>query len=73
MGAVNMTKRRRRTSGQVPPRLYGAAEAAEALGVLQQNLRPIPGLPEPVALLKCGMIWLADDIEEFARARSTAA
>jgi hypothetical protein len=60
------------TSGQVV-RLVGAAEAAALLGVLQQNLRPIPNLPAPVAILKCGTIWLAEDIEAFAASRQQVA
>jgi hypothetical protein len=50
-------------------RLMGATEAAEAIGVSQTNLRPLTGLPEPVAVLRCGTIWLADDIEAFAAER----
>lgn len=51
------------------PRLMGAAEAAKCLGVAQQNLRPIPGLPTPIAQLRCGSIYLAEEIEALAAAK----
>ena len=52
------------------PDLYGAAEAAAALGVGQTNLRTVAGLPEPVAVLKCGSIWRAADIHDLAAKRA---
>jgi hypothetical protein len=50
--------------------LMGAIEAAEFLGVKQPNLRTMAGLPEPIAQLRCGSIWLADSIRDFAIERA---
>jgi hypothetical protein len=58
--------------------LVGLAEAAELLGISKAALwerrygrcdqanRP-PSFPEPVAVLKCGPIWLRGQIEEYKR------
>ena len=51
------------------PRLYGAAEAAEALGVLQQNLRQVPGLPDPYDRIRSTTLWRADEIDALAAKR----
>jgi len=50
--------------------LMGAAEAAEALGVRVPNLGQVAGLPRPVARLRCGNIYLAREITDFATARN---
>jgi hypothetical protein len=52
-----------------PEGLYGASEAADRLNVLQPNLRPIPGLPTPVGQLRCGSVWLREEVDEFAKQR----
>jgi hypothetical protein len=49
----------------------GAFEAADRLGVVQTNLRPIPGLPEPIDKLRCGSVWLAGEVGEFAKQRAS--
>lgn len=46
--------------------LRGAIETAAELNVAQSNLRPIPGLPTPVQTLRCGSIWLTEEVNEFA-------
>jgi hypothetical protein len=51
------------------PPLYGTKEASEALGVSTGNLYQLAGLPQPAAQLACGKIWLASEIEAFAKAR----
>ena len=51
------------------PRLYGAAEAADALGVMQQNLRQVPGLPDPYDRLRMGTLYRADEIDALADKR----
>lgn len=56
----------------VPP-LYGAAETAEKLDVLTSNLSPsgrrgLTDLPAPVVQLRSSRLWLASEIDEFARA-----
>jgi hypothetical protein len=53
--------------------LYGASEAAERLNVKQPNLRPIPGLPDAVAQLRCGSVWLREEVDELARTRKARA
>lgn len=59
-------RRRRRV------RLMGLTEAAAALKVSTRRvhrLRELGAMPEPVAQLKCGPVWLAVEIEEYARTR----
>jgi len=51
------------------PELMGRAEVAEALGCHPKNLGAQSGLPRPHAKLKCGEIWLADTVRQFARER----
>jgi hypothetical protein len=53
--------------------LMGAIEAADELGVKQPNLRPIPGLPTAIQTLRCGSIWLADEVQPFAAQRRSRA
>jgi hypothetical protein len=65
-------KRRRRLR---LPELFGAAEVAECLGILGQNVRgpnSPAGMPEPVVekgsgpgQLRATPLWLADEIREF--------
>lgn len=57
---------------RVPP-LAGFAEAAEILGVSTSNLQKVAGLPEPVARLKSGSVWLVSDLRALARKRKTTA
>jgi hypothetical protein len=52
------------------PRLYGAAEAARVLGVSQTNLRRIPTLPQPYAILAMGTVWRAEDVDSLAKQRA---
>jgi hypothetical protein len=49
--------------------LFGAKEAAEALGVRVQNLGKVAGLPSPVTVLACGNIYDARQIRRFAALR----
>lgn len=50
----------------------GAIEAAAVVGVAQSNLRPVPGLPTALQTLRCGSVWLSDEIEPFAGERKAA-
>lgn len=53
-------------------RLMGTAEIAELLGIFRQWADVLTGrrdFPEPVAVLKAGRIWLAEDVERYARER----
>ena len=52
-----------------PLELMGAIEASEALGVLQPNLRTLSGVPQPIAVLRCGSVWLASEIREYGESR----
>ena len=52
-----------------PLELMGAIEASEALGVLQPNLRTLSGVPQPIAVLRCGSVWLANEIREYGQSR----
>jgi hypothetical protein len=54
------------------PELWGATEIAHYLGIERPNLYKIKGLPEPVAQLERGRLWLADEIREWARATGRA-
>ena len=50
----------------------GAAEGAELIGVSRQRVLQLahqPGFPEPVAVLRMGKIWRADDIRVWAQER----
>lgn len=51
------------------PEFMGTAEAAAEYGVATGNLSKIPTLPDPVAELKMGRLWLADDIRRDAAER----
>ena len=62
-----MTRRGPRRPAE--PAVMGAAEAADALGVRQQNLRRQVGLPEPYQTVRATTLWRVTDIEEFARSR----
>jgi hypothetical protein len=48
------------------PRMYGASEVAEALGVHVQNLGFVSGLPEPCQKIRATRLWRADVIDTFA-------
>jgi hypothetical protein len=57
----------------LPSELLGAKEAAETLGMTQQNfrLRRLEAdFPKPVAELACGPIWTRDQLIEYARQRA---
>ena len=45
----------------------GAWEVAECLGVHRTNLQFIKDLPEPVQELRATRLWLADEIQAFAK------
>lgn len=45
----------------------GFAEVADALGVRGQNLQFIKDLPEPVQSIRASRLWLASEIQEFAK------
>lgn len=50
----------------------GTAEAAELLGVSRQRVLQLaqqPGFPEPVAVLRMGKVWRADDVKAWAASR----
>ncbi|WP_326554581.1 helix-turn-helix transcriptional regulator [Micromonospora sp. NBC_01813] len=50
----------------------GTAEVADYLGISRQWADVITGrrdFPEPLAVLKAGRIWLADDVEAYAARR----
>jgi hypothetical protein len=51
------------------PEVLGAAEAAEALGVRQVNLRTLKGLPEPYGKIKATTLWRAEEVRAFAEIR----
>ena len=69
----------RRTAGAREPdepRVYGAEEATDALGLMLTNLRVVKGLQEPYAVVAASTLWRADDIDEPAyrrRARKAGA
>jgi hypothetical protein len=50
--------------------IMGTSEAAETLGVSVSNLGAVVGLPAPVTRLRCGNIYLADEIRTFAEERA---
>ena len=53
-------------------RLMGTAEVADYLGISRQWADVITSrrdFPEPVAVLKGGRIWLAEDVERYAEER----
>ena len=53
------------------PEIWGKAEVAEHLGRSAARVAQLarePGFPQPVARLKAGWIWLADDIRAWAQA-----
>jgi len=54
------------------PKLMGAREAAEHLGVHQTNLRVVKGLPEPYAKVAATTLYRASDIHSLAFARRKA-
>lgn len=51
------------------PKLMGATEVADYLGIATSNIDAQVGMPKPVQVLACGRIWLAEDIRIFKRAR----
>ena len=51
------------------PEVWGKAEVAEHLGRSTARVAQLahePGFPEPVARLRAGWIWLADDIRKWS-------
>lgn len=53
--------------------LMGVGEAVACLGVTWQRLHVLrrqPDFPQPVAVLACGTIWLAEDIKRYAATRN---
>ena len=51
------------------PRLFGAQEVADCIGVRQSNFRVLPGLPEPYDTLAATTLWRANEIRGFAAER----
>lgn len=54
--------------------LMGTAEVAAYVGRAPRNIASYlsarkAGIPEPIARLKCGPIWLRADVEAWAKAR----
>lgn len=50
--------------------LMGAAEVGEFLGVSRQRVQQLvnkPEFPQPLAHLTMGKVWLAGDVEAWAR------
>ncbi|MGW0681859.1 hypothetical protein ACWD2L_00655 [Streptomyces sp. NPDC002754] len=57
-----------------PLRLYGLAEAADHMGVQKQPAQRAlkqPGAPAPIAELRMGSVWDADEVEAWAATRRT--
>jgi predicted DNA-binding transcriptional regulator AlpA len=53
-------------------RLMGVGEVCAHLGVKMQRvhvLRERPDFPAPIATLRCGVVWRAEDIEKYAAQR----
>jgi prophage regulatory protein len=51
-----------------PPRLVGAHEIRDLLGVSRQRVYQMAGrsdFPRPVATLAQGKVWSADDVEQW--------
>lgn len=51
------------------PRLVGATEIADHLGVSRQRVQQLshdPGFPEPVERLRMGNVWTLDDVRAWA-------
>ena len=64
----------KRDDGRVLPvvdRLMGTQEAAQSVGVRPSNFvrdwASRPDFPAPVATLSSGRVWLASDVERYAR------
>lgn len=55
------------------PEVYGAMEAALALGVSQTNLRVVANLPVPYQTLASGTLYRASDIDALAAKRTSRA
>lgn len=54
---------------QGEPRVIGAAEAAEILGVRQPNLRTVRALPEPYDKIRATTLYREDDVVRVAQLR----
>jgi hypothetical protein len=52
------------------PEVMGAAEASVTLGVTQNNLRTVAGLPDPYDKIRASTLYRADEIRELATARN---
>jgi predicted DNA-binding transcriptional regulator AlpA len=55
-------------------RLAGLTEVAQLLGASKRTATRYatsPDFPEPVAKLAMGLVWLVDDIEDWAKRRGT--
>jgi hypothetical protein len=71
---LTLAERIRLAATSVPP-LVGTTEAADILGVPSSNLsgsRPVRGLPEPVAQLRGGRVFVRAEIEALAAERARA-
>lgn len=68
VGPISLPERIR-LAGRIVPPLLGATEVAEMLGTTTSNLPSHPNLPEPVAHLRSGRIWLREDVEAYRDAR----
>lgn len=51
------------------PELMGVREVADALGVSTSNIGKLANMPEPVARLASGSVYLAADVLELREAR----
>jgi hypothetical protein len=55
--------------GRAVPELVGAVEAAKLLGTTASNLPRWRDMPEPVAVLSRGAVYLREEVETLARER----
>jgi hypothetical protein len=70
---TTLAEQDRRLAAPAFPSLVGVAEVADLLGVSRQRasaLQTRDGFPAPVAVLRSGPVWRADDLSTFAKAWS---
>lgn len=51
------------------PELMGASEAGDVLGTGREGIYKLEGVPEPVARLRQGSVWLGAEIRAYHAAR----
>lgn len=67
-GELDQAPARVKRSGLRLPKVAGAKEASEILGVTPTYVRKIDGMPEPQELAM-GPVWLVSDVKRIARER----